>query len=86
LSPVTGIHVERRYLIPLKEPNGLCSKNWAKFAFDKLVEGVSLFQGTGIGLAECCILFLQLFYLDVVSNGMFVLSKTVKPVMIWGAD
>ncbi|XP_061999041.1 uncharacterized protein LOC133716347 [Rosa rugosa] len=86
LIPVTGIEVDPRYLIPLKDPNALGSKNWAKFAFAKLVEGVSSIQATRTGLAGGCILFLQLFYLDVVGNGIYIYPKIGKPVMMWSRD
>ncbi|KAM5574346.1 hypothetical protein ABKV19_013696 [Rosa sericea] len=83
---VTGIKVDPRYLIPLKDPNALGSKNWAKFAFAKLVEGVSSFQATRTGLVGGCILFLQLFYLDVVGNDICIYPKIEKPVMTWSRD
>ncbi|KAL6189185.1 hypothetical protein ACLB2K_040575 [Fragaria x ananassa] len=46
LSLVTGTDVDPRYLIPVKDSRYLCAKNWVKFAFDKLVEGVLSFQWT----------------------------------------
>ncbi|KAL6215388.1 hypothetical protein ACLB2K_014819 [Fragaria x ananassa] len=78
-----GMDVDPRYLIPIKDSKYMCTKNWAKFAFDKLVEGVLSFQRTEVGLEVVPLLFLQLFYLDVVRNDMIFEKKMLKPVMTW---
>ncbi|KAL6208507.1 hypothetical protein ACLB2K_019456 [Fragaria x ananassa] len=81
LSPVTGIDMDPRYLIQIKDSKYLCTKNWAKFAFDKLVEWVLSFQRTEVGLEVVPLLFLKLFNPDVVRNDMIFEKKMLKPVM-----
>ncbi|KAL6212218.1 hypothetical protein ACLB2K_017439 [Fragaria x ananassa] len=83
LSLVTGLDVDPRYLIPVNDSKYLCTKNWDTFAFDKLVEEVLSFQRTKVGLEVVPLLFLQLFYLDVVKNDMIFEKKMLKPVMTW---
>ncbi|KAL6188271.1 hypothetical protein ACLB2K_039664 [Fragaria x ananassa] len=83
LSPVTSTDMDPRYLIPVKDSRYLCAKNWAKFAFNKLVEGVLSFQWTEVGLEVVPLMFLQLFYLDVVRNDMIFEKKMLKLVMTW---
>lgn len=84
LCPRPGSSVDPAYLIPLKDPNGISSLNWGKFGFSKLVEGVSAFQSTRSGLAGGCLLFLQLFYLDVVGKGGGI-PRLRTPVREWGS-
>lgn len=86
LCPTTPRHVDPSYLVAVRDPNALHLNNWASFCFNQLVEGISMFQRTRHTYIGGCLVFLQLFYLDVVAYSLCIVQKSVPPVLTWGMN
>ncbi|KAK9943204.1 hypothetical protein M0R45_008820 [Rubus argutus] len=84
LCPTTPGHVDPSYLVAVRDPNALHLNNWASFCFNRLVEGISMFQRRRHTYIGGCLVFLQLFYLDVVAYSLCIVQKSVPPVLTWG--
>lgn len=84
LCPTTLGHVDLSYLVAVRDPNALHLNNWANFCFNRLVEGISMFQRRRHTYIGGCLVFLQLFYLDVVAYSLCIVQKSVPPVLTWG--
>ncbi|PRQ39244.1 hypothetical protein RchiOBHm_Chr4g0423011 [Rosa chinensis] len=83
LCPTGDDHVDPRYLLPLREPSTIHSKKWSSYFFMKLVEGVSSNQSRRCLLVSGCIVFLQLFYLDVVAYSQLFRMVMVLNMTTW---
>jgi hypothetical protein len=59
-------------------------KNWAHFLFQKLIEGLKAFKNNVSDYLTGCIIFLQLFYVDVVGHSTILVDKGAVPVVAWG--
>ncbi|KAL6203501.1 hypothetical protein ACLB2K_027201 [Fragaria x ananassa] len=81
----------RNYVVFTDNPDELFvrkrirSYNWGRFAFKKLLDEVKLYQTKKTDHVGGCLVFLQLFYLSVVGERMFIIPKSVPPVMTWGS-
>lgn len=78
-------YVDPRLLSLVKERKRIRSYNWGRFAFKKLLDEVKLYQTKKTDHVGGCLVFLQLFYLSVVGERMFIIPKSVPPVMTWGS-
>ncbi|KAL6223961.1 hypothetical protein ACLB2K_002818 [Fragaria x ananassa] len=78
-------YVDSRMLSLVKERKHIRSYNWGRFAFKKLFE-VKLYQTKKTDHVGGCLVFLQLFYLSVVGERMFIIPKSVPSVMTWGSN
>ncbi|KAK9922233.1 hypothetical protein M0R45_030708 [Rubus argutus] len=61
-----------------------CLKNWATYAFVKLMSGVLSYNSGKDEFMGGCIIFLQLYYFDVVGDRHPGVKKNVTPIMAWG--
>ncbi|XP_050364938.1 uncharacterized protein LOC126783503 [Argentina anserina] len=79
-------YVDRRLMVPLKNPGLIRTHNWAGFVFSKLVEGVSAYQSGEPIHVGGCLIFLQLFYLSVLGERTLVIPTICLPVLSWGQN
>ncbi|KAL6219392.1 hypothetical protein ACLB2K_007151 [Fragaria x ananassa] len=82
--PTRAGYVDPRLLLLVKDRKRMRSYNWGRLAFRKLLEEVKLYQNNKPGHVGGCLVFLQLFYLSVIGEKMFIIPKSVPPVMTWG--
>ncbi|KAL6223196.1 hypothetical protein ACLB2K_006585 [Fragaria x ananassa] len=78
--PSTPGYIDPRFLIPLKNPSAIRSHNWGQFAYTKLVEGVTSYQSGNLSPNLGCLVFLQVFYLSVLGEMMFIVSRLLRGV------
>lgn len=86
LCPTTPGLVDPRYLVDVRDSNAIHLNNWASFCFNLLIKGISMFKRTRHPLIGGCMVFLQLFYLDVVAYSLCIVQKGVPPVLTWGIN
>ncbi|KAK9929408.1 hypothetical protein M0R45_026510 [Rubus argutus] len=86
LCPTVLDTVQPKFLLPLRDAMAIRTKNWATFCFFHLVEGVKSFKLRGSGFMDGCLLFLQLFYFDVISHRDTIVNKCLSPVVAWGDE
>ena len=86
LCPTVLDTVQPKFLLPLRDAMAIRTKNWATFCFFHLVEGVKSFKLRDSGFMDGCLLFLQLFYFDVISHGDMIVNKCLSPVVAWGDE
>ncbi|KAL6128921.1 hypothetical protein ACLB2K_072274 [Fragaria x ananassa] len=81
MEEVTAVLVteDPRLLSLVKERKHIRSYNWGCFAFKKLLEEVKLYQTKKTDHVGGCLVFLQLFYLSIVGERMFIIPKSVPP-------
>ncbi|KAL6186360.1 hypothetical protein ACLB2K_042480 [Fragaria x ananassa] len=82
--PTRAGYVDPRLLLLVKDRKRMRSYNWGRLAFRKLLEEVKLYQNNKPDHVGGCLVFLQLFYLSVIGEKMFIIPKSVPPVMTWG--
>ncbi|KAL6178098.1 hypothetical protein ACLB2K_049617 [Fragaria x ananassa] len=82
--PTRAGYVDPRLLLLVKDRWRMRSYNWGRFAFRKLMEEVKLYQNNKPDHIGGCLVFLQLFYLSVIGEKMFIIPKSVPSVMTWG--
>lgn len=84
LCPGTFHVVNPKFLLPLRDTKTIHLKNWASFSFDKLLEGLRSYKNDSSDYLAGCILFLQLFYYDIIPYSSVVINKRVIPIVCWG--
>lgn len=84
LCPGASKHVDPKLLLPLRDTKVLDMKNWAHFLFQKLIEGLKAFKNNMSDYLTGCIIFLQLFYVDIVGHSTLLVDKGSVPVVAWG--
>lgn len=85
LCPTSSINLASQYLQPLRETSDIKFKNWATFSFKYLVEGVSAFKNRKRScVINGCVLFLQLFYFDLIVHGRTFVNRSLAPIVAWG--
>ncbi|KAM5548716.1 hypothetical protein ABKV19_000233 [Rosa sericea] len=81
----SSIILASKYLQPLRETSDIKFKNWATFSFKYLVEGVSSFKNRKRScVINGCVLFLQLFYFDLIVHGRTFVNRSLAPIVSWG--
>lgn len=87
LCPTVLDTVHPKFLLPFRDAKAIRAKNLATFSFFHLVEGVKSFKLRGSGFMDGCLLFLQLFYFDVISHGDTIVNKSLSHVVVaWGDE
>lgn len=84
LCPSISGDLTEKYLHPLRDINGIKLKNWATFSFNYLVEGLSTFKKKNTSCISGCVLFLKLFYFDLVVHGRTFVNRSLTPIVAWG--
>ncbi|BFG37862.1 hypothetical protein CerSpe_241360 [Prunus speciosa] len=84
LCPTTSVYVNLKYLLPLKDSKAISRKNWASYSFKFLLDSVKSFKENNQVYIGGCLLFLQLFYLDVIAHGSLLVDRSVLPLAVWG--
>ncbi|XP_050370772.1 uncharacterized protein LOC126788805 [Argentina anserina] len=79
-------YVYPRLMVPLKNPGLIRTHNWAGFVFSKLGKGVNAYQSGEPIHVGGCLIFLQLFYLSVLGEKMFVFPSMCLHVLSWGQN
>ncbi|XP_050373006.1 uncharacterized protein LOC126790705 isoform X3 [Argentina anserina] len=79
-------HVDQQLLIPLRHPQDIRRKNWSRFAYKKLVEGVLSYQRSKGSHVAGCLVFLQLFYLSVLGERTLMIPRIEGPVRSFGRN
>ncbi|XP_050380395.1 uncharacterized protein LOC126797731 [Argentina anserina] len=79
-------YVDDRLLVPLKNAGLIRTHNWALFVFNKLVEGVNAYQSGEPVHVGGCLIFLQVFYLSVLSERMCMFPRMCLPALSWGQN
>ncbi|XP_062000868.1 uncharacterized protein LOC133718081 isoform X2 [Rosa rugosa] len=83
ILPSASDAVDPRLLLAVKDPKTISKKNWASFAFIKLVEGLGRYKNGVSSTVDGCIAFLQLFYLDTMLMKFLVVPTYTSPVLCW---
>lgn len=84
LCPTSSGDLTSKYLHPLRDINGIKFKSWATFSFNFLVEGLSSFKRKNTNSVSGCVLFLKLFYFDLVVHGRTFVNRSLTPIVAWG--
>ncbi|KAK9911239.1 hypothetical protein M0R45_035160 [Rubus argutus] len=84
LCPSSSEAIQENFMIPSKDNASICELNWASFSFKCLLEGITAFQKNRCDYMSGCLIFLQLYYFDVISHGVNVVDKFAIPVVAWG--
>jgi hypothetical protein len=84
LIPSSSDIVNPNLLLSLMNTAEISKKNWSKFCFDHLVNGIKGFQNNNVGHMPGCLIFLQLLYCDVVSYSCKLVDKYIIPIAAWG--
>ncbi|KAK9939479.1 hypothetical protein M0R45_016174 [Rubus argutus] len=75
LCPSSSEAIQADFLIPSRDNASICQLNWAS---------ITVFQKNRCGYMSECLIFLQLYYFDVISHGINVVDKFAVPVIAWG--
>ncbi|PRQ23916.1 hypothetical protein RchiOBHm_Chr6g0266671 [Rosa chinensis] len=84
LCPSSSGDLTAKFLHPLRDINGIKFKNWATFSFSFLVESLSTFKKKNTTCIGGCVLFLKLFYFDLVVHGRTFVNRSLTPIVAWG--
>lgn len=84
LCPSTSANIDPKLIIPLRDHANIGHKNWSTFCFLQLMEGIKGFHKKNEGYIVGSILFLQLFYCDLVSQRLNCVEKCMLPIVAWG--
>lgn len=87
LCPTGSNEVDRSLLIPLMDINAIGEKNWATYCLDKMFTSVMSFKSNHYrSNIAGSLVFLQLYYFEVVGGKMGCVDRTITPLLGWGME
>ncbi|KAK9911825.1 hypothetical protein M0R45_035713 [Rubus argutus] len=84
LCPNTSTNIHLKYLLALRNPENIRHLNWATFSFEFLLDGVQLFKQSNSKYVSGCVLFLQLYYYNVIGYGRTLVDCSKPIIAAWG--
>lgn len=84
LCPSASQNLDAKLIMPLKDHATIGQKNWSTFCFVELMEGIRGFQKKKEGYIGGSVLFMQLFYCDLVAQRLNSIEKCMLPIVAWG--
>lgn len=86
LCPNTSTNIHLKYLLALKNLQNIRHLNWATFSFEFLLDDVQLLKQNNSKYVFRCVLFLQLYYYNVIGYGRTLVDYSKPTIAAWGED